>query len=58
MIGADGLHSFVANAVRAPVYDARPVAACGYYWYFSDVPQEDIELYMRSRLGIRRRADQ
>ena len=48
VIGADGLHSFVANAVDAPVYDARPVAACGYYSYFSDVPQEDIELYMRS----------
>ena len=31
VIGADGVNSFVARAVRAPEYDLRPVAACGYY---------------------------
>ena len=47
VIGADGVNSFVARAVRAPAYDARPVAACAYYSYFSGVAQDDIELYVR-----------
>ena len=47
VIGADGVNSFVARAVRAPEYDRRPVAACGYYSYFSGVEQDDIELYVR-----------
>ena len=47
VIGADGVHSFVARAVRAPEYDLQPVAACGYYSYFSGVEQDDIELYVR-----------
>ena len=47
IIGADGVNSFVARAVRAPDYDVRPVAACCYYSYFSSVPQDDIELYVR-----------
>lgn len=47
VIGADGVNSFVARAVRAPAYDVRPVAACGYYSYFSGVRQDDIELYVR-----------
>jgi flavin-dependent dehydrogenase len=47
VIGADGVNSFVARAVRAPEYDCRPIAACGYYSYFSGVPQDDIELYVR-----------
>ena len=49
VIGADGVHSFVARAVRAPEYDVRPVAACAYYSYFSGVRQHDIELYVRDR---------
>jgi 2-polyprenyl-6-methoxyphenol hydroxylase-like FAD-dependent oxidoreductase len=47
VIGADGVNSFVARAVRAPEYDARPVAACAYYSYFSGIEQDDIELYVR-----------
>jgi 2-polyprenyl-6-methoxyphenol hydroxylase-like FAD-dependent oxidoreductase len=47
VIGADGVRSFVARAVQAPEYDVRPVAACGYYSYFSGVEQDDIELYVR-----------
>lgn len=47
VIGADGANSFVARTMRAPAYDARPVAACGYYSYFSGVRQDDIELYVR-----------
>jgi 2-polyprenyl-6-methoxyphenol hydroxylase-like FAD-dependent oxidoreductase len=47
VIGADGVHSFVARAVGAIEYDPEPPAACGYYSYFSDVEQDDIELYVR-----------
>ena len=47
VIGSDGVHSLVAKHVRAPEYDRRPIAACAYYSYFSDVPQDDIELYVR-----------
>jgi 2-polyprenyl-6-methoxyphenol hydroxylase-like FAD-dependent oxidoreductase len=52
IIGADGVNSFVARAVHAPEYDVRPVAACCYYSYFSDVAQDDIELYVRDRLAF------
>jgi 2-polyprenyl-6-methoxyphenol hydroxylase-like FAD-dependent oxidoreductase len=52
VIGADGVNSFVARAVRAPAYDVRPVAACCYYSYFSRVPQDDIELYVRDHCAF------
>ena len=52
VIGADGVNSFVARAVRAPEYDVRPVAACCYYSYFSGVPQDDIELYVRDHCAF------
>jgi 2-polyprenyl-6-methoxyphenol hydroxylase-like FAD-dependent oxidoreductase len=47
VIGADGVNSLVARAVRASEYDTRPVAACCYYSYFSGIDQDDIELYVR-----------
>jgi len=47
VIGADGVNSFVARARQAQEYDVRPVGACAYYSYFSDVNQDDIELYVR-----------
>jgi flavin-dependent dehydrogenase len=52
VIGADGVNSFVARAVRAPEYDAQPVAACGYYSYFSGIRQDDIELYVRDHVAF------
>jgi 2-polyprenyl-6-methoxyphenol hydroxylase-like FAD-dependent oxidoreductase len=52
VIGADGVHSLVARAVRAPEYDAQPVAACGYYSYFSGLRQDDIELYVRDHVAF------
>jgi len=52
VIGADGVNSFVARAVQAPEYDQRPVAACGYYSYFSGVIQDDIELYVRDHYAF------
>lgn len=47
VIGADGVHSFVARTVRAREYDVRPVIACAYYSYFSGIGQPDIELFIR-----------
>jgi 2-polyprenyl-6-methoxyphenol hydroxylase-like FAD-dependent oxidoreductase len=47
VVGADGVKSFVAKTVRPVEYDARPVAACCYYSYFSGLAQEDIALYVR-----------
>jgi len=52
IVGADGVNSFVARAVRAPEYDARPVAACCYYSYFSGITQDDIELFVRERCAF------
>jgi 2-polyprenyl-6-methoxyphenol hydroxylase-like FAD-dependent oxidoreductase len=52
VIGADGVNSFVARTVRAPEYDAQPVAACGYYSYFSGIRQDDIELYPRDHVAF------
>ena len=52
VIGADGVNSFVARTVRAPEYDAQPVAACAYYSYFSGIRQDDIELYVRDHVAF------
>jgi 2-polyprenyl-6-methoxyphenol hydroxylase-like FAD-dependent oxidoreductase len=47
VIGADGLRSFVARSVQAPMYHARPALTCAYYSYWSDLPLEGAELYPR-----------
>jgi len=52
VIGADGVNSSVARTVRAPEYDAEPVAACAYYSYFSGLRQDDIELYVREHVAF------
>ncbi|HET7696341.1 MAG TPA: NAD(P)/FAD-dependent oxidoreductase [Vicinamibacterales bacterium] len=52
VVGADGVNSFVARAVKAPEYDVEPAAACGYYTYLSGVRQDDIELYVRDHVAF------
>jgi 2-polyprenyl-6-methoxyphenol hydroxylase-like FAD-dependent oxidoreductase len=52
VIGADGVNSFVARTVGAREYDQRGIAACGYYSYFSGVPGDDIELYVREGVAF------
>jgi flavin-dependent dehydrogenase len=47
VIGADGRNSFVARAVQAPEYEARPGLACAYYTYWGGVEGGDVELYPR-----------
>jgi 2-polyprenyl-6-methoxyphenol hydroxylase-like FAD-dependent oxidoreductase len=51
VVGADGAHSFVAKAVRAPEYDAIPPRATFYYSYFSDFDADDVEQYSRDYQG-------
>ncbi|MGK5115472.1 FAD-dependent monooxygenase [Geodermatophilus sp. CPCC 205506] len=38
VVGADGLHSFVARAVRPEQYRDHSPLLCGYYSYWSDLP--------------------
>lgn len=47
VIGADGRNSFVARAVQAPEYDARPGRTCAYYSYWAGAQTEGAELYPR-----------
>lgn len=47
VIGADGLHSFVARAVGADTYNVRPSMTCAYYSYWSGVPIDGAELHVR-----------
>ncbi len=49
VIGADGKHSTVAKAVRAPVYNERPVLMFAYFSYWSGVNLEELELYPRDQ---------
>jgi 2-polyprenyl-6-methoxyphenol hydroxylase-like FAD-dependent oxidoreductase len=51
VIGADGIHSFVAKAVGAEEYDTLPPLATFFYSYFSGVGAEDIEQYVREYQG-------
>jgi 2-polyprenyl-6-methoxyphenol hydroxylase-like FAD-dependent oxidoreductase len=47
VVGADGRHSRVAAAVEAPTYNERPAAAATYYAYWSGVPADGLEVYIR-----------
>jgi flavin-dependent dehydrogenase len=46
VVGADGVHSFVAKAVEAAEYDARPPLTTFYYSYFSGIDIDDVEQYI------------
>ncbi|HEY6395191.1 MAG TPA: NAD(P)/FAD-dependent oxidoreductase [Candidatus Binataceae bacterium] len=47
VIGADGQHSIVARAVKAPEYRVVEAQGCAYYSYFSGVADTSTELYPR-----------
>ncbi len=49
VIGAYGKHSTVAKAVRAPVYNERPILMFAYFSYWSGVNLEELELYPRDQ---------
>jgi 2-polyprenyl-6-methoxyphenol hydroxylase-like FAD-dependent oxidoreductase len=53
VIGADGRHSTVAEAVRSDHYDEKPPLLAGYYSYWSGLPMEGrLEQYIRDRRGF------
>jgi flavin-dependent dehydrogenase len=47
VVGAEGQHSRVAQAVGAPRYNEKPAQACYYYSYFSGIPDEGAVLSPR-----------
>ncbi len=49
--GADGLHSLVAKAVRPEQYNEVPDLAPLYYTYWSGLPVEGFETYIRAEDG-------
>ena len=51
VIGADGVHSFVAKTVGAEEYDTIPPLATYFYSYYSGFDAEDIEQHVRDYCG-------
>lgn len=52
VIGADGVHSVVAAAVRPEHYHDKPPLLCGYYAYWSGLPMAGrFETYVRPHRG-------
>jgi len=47
IIGADGRNSNIARAVAAPSYEETPTLTCWYFSYWSGVPTEGFEWYLR-----------
>ena len=52
VIGADGLHSFVAKTVKPPEYDTKPSLSFAYYSYWSGVPLDGAHLYIFDNGGM------
>ena len=53
VIGADGRHSLVAQAVNPAQYDEKPPLLAGYYAYWSGLPMEGrFETYVRPSRGM------
>ncbi|GHO57577.1 NAD(P)/FAD-dependent oxidoreductase [Ktedonobacter robiniae] len=52
VIGADGRYSLIARTVAAPTYHEHPSLTCGYYSYWSDVPTQGGEIYLRGKRFI------
>ena len=48
VVGADGRHSAVAKAVRAPAYRVVPALTTAYYTYWSGVELAGGEIYGRT----------
>jgi flavin-dependent dehydrogenase len=51
-IGADGRNSTLARAVDAPSYEETPTLTCCYFSYWSGVPTEGFEWYIRKNRVI------
>jgi flavin-dependent dehydrogenase len=51
VIGADGLRSIVAKAVRPQQYNEKPQLQASYYTYWSNLPAAGFEIYIRPNRG-------
>ncbi len=51
IIGADGRYSLVAKTVRPEQYNEKPPLQCGYYTYWSNLPAEGFEIFIRPHRG-------
>jgi 2-polyprenyl-6-methoxyphenol hydroxylase-like FAD-dependent oxidoreductase len=52
VIGADGRHSHVARAVRPEQYHDKPTLMWAYYTYWSDLPTDGFETFVRPERGF------
>ena len=52
VVGADGLTSGVADAVQAKAERSLPSLTCGFYAYWSGVPTDGVEFYLREGRDI------
>jgi 2-polyprenyl-6-methoxyphenol hydroxylase-like FAD-dependent oxidoreductase len=52
VIGADGMHSLVADAVHARAYDETPPLTTNYYSYYSGFDADDLEEYIRDDQAV------
>jgi 2-polyprenyl-6-methoxyphenol hydroxylase-like FAD-dependent oxidoreductase len=53
VVGADGLRSVVAEAVRPERYDEKPILLAAYYSYWSGLPMDGrFETYIRDKRGF------
>jgi 2-polyprenyl-6-methoxyphenol hydroxylase-like FAD-dependent oxidoreductase len=52
VVGADGLTSGVADAVQAKPERSHPSLTCGFYAYWSGVPTDGVEFYLREGRDI------
>ena len=56
VVGADGRHSLVAEAVRPEQYNEKPPLLAGYYSYWSGLPMNGrFETYIRPNVALRPR---
>ena len=51
VIGADGRTSRVARIVRPHEYNTKPPLQCGYYTFWSGLPVDGFEVFVRHRRG-------
>ena len=51
VVGADGRSSAVAKAVGADRYLEKPALACFYYTYWSGLPTDGVEIFVRPQRG-------
>jgi flavin-dependent dehydrogenase len=54
VVGADGMHSFVARQVQADEYNTVPALGCAYYTYWSgtDLNLGPVEFYFREKKAV------